>query len=576
MLVALVLARALLTFLPGMWAWSLNVQRFLPAPAAWTLWALAGLTLLPPLARVMVRWLERPAGLAGRRPTVAALLVFAGGAALVWSLPDRTHYVGDFLLRQGAVIAREPPGNVFIQATPLDLFLHYDLPCALVDRLNLQPDTAARLLGALEAGLLAWLASRFARVLRLEGAAHVAAASIVFFGAYLGLYAGYGKSFSELTLAVAAAGVFGLLAVREGRGLLAFGVALSCALLAHRLGLALWPAALVVWTLWLSRHRAAGGWRRAAAVAGIALPLCVLAWVLPGFTRVLGGYDMRVHLVSDQVKSQGGPLAAMWAGLRPLDLLNLVLAISPLALAAPLVMMGGAGARGRRAELLTLAVIALPYLAILLVAHPGQGIFRDWDDFGVLGVSLSLVTGWLVGGALGAQPRLRWVGIAVAAYVALASSQWLLLWTDADRGMRRAAAFVTEAPARQGRDAGRTWEFLGMRQRQLGRNEAAAAALARAARNAPSPAVMREWALAEAECGRLEEARRIYRELLERDPRNRSAWFSLGAISTQLGDYPESRRALRELLRIDPGNGQVRQLLAEIDRYHPASPAPAP
>src|SRR5262245_35250748 len=48
---ALVAARAVLTFVPTMWAWSLNLQRFLTPAWAWAPWALTAASLLPAIAR---------------------------------------------------------------------------------------------------------------------------------------------------------------------------------------------------------------------------------------------------------------------------------------------------------------------------------------------------------------------------------------------------------------------------------------------------------------------------------------------------------------------------------------------
>ena len=53
-LALLTAARAALTFEPSMWAWSLNLMRFLAAATGWTLWAFAALSLLPQPARALV------------------------------------------------------------------------------------------------------------------------------------------------------------------------------------------------------------------------------------------------------------------------------------------------------------------------------------------------------------------------------------------------------------------------------------------------------------------------------------------------------------------------------------------
>ena len=50
-LAVLLVARAVLVFVPSMAAWGINVQRFLPLPAAWLPWMIAALALVPAVAR---------------------------------------------------------------------------------------------------------------------------------------------------------------------------------------------------------------------------------------------------------------------------------------------------------------------------------------------------------------------------------------------------------------------------------------------------------------------------------------------------------------------------------------------
>ena len=45
------------------------------------------------------------------------------GPNFAWSMPDRARFVGDFLLRQGAVEERVQPAALFPHALPADVFL---------------------------------------------------------------------------------------------------------------------------------------------------------------------------------------------------------------------------------------------------------------------------------------------------------------------------------------------------------------------------------------------------------------------------------------------------------------------
>ncbi|TMQ72087.1 MAG: hypothetical protein E6K81_08415 [Candidatus Eisenbacteria bacterium] len=72
-LVALALLRAATAFLPSMWAWGLDAQRFLAPLPAWLPWLALALPLLPPVGAAVAPRLDRAGdGLSG-----------AGGAWLV-------------------------------------------------------------------------------------------------------------------------------------------------------------------------------------------------------------------------------------------------------------------------------------------------------------------------------------------------------------------------------------------------------------------------------------------------------------------------------------------------------------
>src|SRR5262249_59908573 len=99
-LAALLLARLLLAFVPTMWLWGLNVQRFLAPLPAWGLWIVALLGLLPPIARALTPPLARLGEASGGSPGVAVAALFA--ARLVLAVPDPGRFVRDFPLPPGA------------------------------------------------------------------------------------------------------------------------------------------------------------------------------------------------------------------------------------------------------------------------------------------------------------------------------------------------------------------------------------------------------------------------------------------------------------------------------------------
>jgi hypothetical protein len=566
-LALLIAARAAFAFVPGTWLWPLSLHRFLTPVLGWGPWLVAALVLAPPVARRLLPLATRWGDAIARSPGLAATGWALAAAALAGLMPDRVRFVGDFLLRQGTVEIAERPGVLFPQALPLDVFLHYTLPLRLTAAHIMDANGAARMLGAVEAGVLGALAATCAGTLGLRGGAAFASAAVVLFGGYLGMYTGYSKAFAEMTVLVALAGVSALGVVRGGRGLLPLGLAVSAGLVLHRSALGLFPMLALVWGLWLARNARGGAWRRPGTIAAFALPLVALAVMGPRILGTVMGTDTAVHFAPPEVRAQGGVLAAAFAGTRAWDMASLLLMLSPLSLAiVPLVALLGRR-EGRAVEPLVLATLALPFVAVMAFIHPAQGLFRDWDDFSATGMALSLLAAWLVGETLRDARRHAWLAVAVAIGVAVPALQWLMVHTDTVRGLARVRAFVTEPPVRPPAQRGTTWDYLGIRSYRLERYGEAQAAFARAVETSPSPRILHEWALASAMAGDDATARVAYRRLLEKDPANNLGWLGLATAAMRMRDVPEAKRAAEELARRDPGNEDARDILAEIARY---------
>ncbi|HKQ58755.1 MAG TPA: tetratricopeptide repeat protein [Candidatus Eisenbacteria bacterium] len=564
-LVALVLARAAFAFVPSMWAWGFDLLRWIHPIPGWTLWALSAVTLIPPLGRIARPWLEALGKIFDGLGPVAYLLWGFVAAVLVWWFPDRVRFVGDFLLRFGTAERALQPSALFPQALPLDVFLHYTVPRVLVDSFHIDVNTGARLFGALEAGILAVLALAFARGLSQRGAFGVTAGAIVLFGGTLGMFTGYGKAVSGIALLTAAVAVLGLRVIREGRGLLLLSVCLALGLVLHRSALGLLPAAVLCWVLAIRQPQSCVRWSRPGTWLAAALPLAALTVMLP---RIIGTFATMdsVHFTPPEVMRQGGILAAMFAGARPADLVDVVALLSPIALVLPAGLIAYGRWRAHVREGALLAALALPWLAMLLLIHPPQGMFRDWDNFTAAAVALSLMTAWLV--SIAARSARGWAWLCVpAALGALAPSvQWLMHNADLERGLARVEAYLAQPPARSEEERAKTWDYLGIRYAQLDRWEQSAAAMRQAAALAPSPRVLLQWASAEQAHGDDRAAQAAYRRLLEVAPDEARGWFGLAFVSWRLGDLDECRRGARELLRLRPGNAQALEMLAQIDR----------
>src|SRR5262245_13602164 len=571
-LVALALARAVLPFAHSMWAWSLNLPRFMAPALGWTLWAVAALALVPPLARALSPACAALGESMATRPVRLMLGLAAGAAALVLIFPDRLWFVGDFLLRQYTLEDRPTAISTWYPyALPLDLFLHDTVARVLMQRMGFLANDTGRLLGAIEAALLAATCVGFARALKARGAGAVAAAGVAFWGGYLTMLTGYNKAFSELPLIMAAAATTALALVKDGGSPFPFALVLAVGFVLHRSALGLLPLAIVTLVLWARAHP--GAWRRPTSLAALALPLVTLAIMLPRIVRIVTRIDP-MHFAPDEVRQAGGILPGLFLGTRLVDLLNVVIMLSPLALAAPALAarLGRslASSSAGRSEGLVLAALALPFVLTMPFIHPGQGYYRDWDDFAAAGMTLSLLTAWLVTRAVERSPQYAWLAVAALLGAAAPSLQWLIHQSDVNRGLDRIDAFLSEPPPRTESERARAWDYLGWRLTDLGQFDGAAAAFGRLAEVQPSPRVMRQWATTEALRGNLARAQEIYRQMLTRFPNVRAGWYELARPSYQMGDLDEARRAAGEMLRLAPDDAGTQALIAHLDSLRSA------
>jgi tetratricopeptide (TPR) repeat protein len=566
-LVLLTVLRAGAAFTPGMGAWGANGLRFLSPVLSWPLWILATLALLPSLGRPLTPLLDRAGDAIAERPGIAGFVLGVLGGSTALLMPDRVRFVGDFLLRQGTVEEAGRPGVLFPQALPLDVWLHVSLPTALMEAGWLDANGAARMVGAIEAALLAVLAMMLARALRLRGAAALAVTVVAWSGGALSMFTGYSKAFGELTVLVAALAAFGLRALRSGEPPLAMGIVLAIGLTLHRSALGFVPVWLVAWVLWAIEHRDAAAWKRPAVWIALAIPIAALGLMIPKILATILRWDT-VHLDPAEVKQHGGPLRAAFAGHRPADIANLLLVLAPILPAALAALAVLGRDLPRRREALLIAALALPLVGVIPFIHPAQGLFRDWDDFASAGAALTVVSAWVLGEVMRATPRFAWLGLAAALGALVPSLQWLALQNDLDRGLKRVEAIVTEAPARTGPERGNTWDYLGIRNFRLERWKESSRAFSIASETSPSPRILLQWAVAETQAGDLREAQRVCRILVTRNPDDFRGWSQMAAVSAQLADEPATREAAEQMLRLHPGDPNATGLLQQLDALH--------
>jgi cytochrome c-type biogenesis protein CcmH/NrfG len=552
-------SRALAAVVPGSWLWGIDQLRFLP-PAAWLLYAFSAIVWIPWLAQRLLPAWERIGNALTERPALSSTIAAVLGAGFVLAFPDRVHFTGDFLVREHALAVSDAGfAALFPQAMPLEAVIHDRLARAAMDWTGLDANGSGRLFGAIEAALLAILAVRVVHVLTLKGAAAFTVVVVVFMTPLIGLMTGYHKAFSELAVVTLGVAVLALEVVRSGRGFVALGAVLAVGLLLHRLAFLLVPTMIVAgWS----------GWRRyrsptlGVIAAGVLLPIAAVVAVAPDFLRLVR-FDAVTNFANPEVRTLGGPLAAAFAGPRPMDLANLVLRVAPLALLIPWLLVWRTRSP-TNPELVVLTALAAPLLMLLPFFHPGYGLFRAWEAAATTGVALAVVTGYLAAGAT--QRHGAWLAIPITSFAVLATTH--ALWLDAlpDRGLRRIETWVVGPPLRDPTERASAWDFLGIRYADQGELAASARAFENAARLAPSPKTLRAWAAVERARGRWVVARDLYHRLLERKPDESVAWFELATLDLEVGDLVEARQAAESLLALDPESPNGRRILAELER----------
>lgn len=561
-LLALVVIRAALVPATGTWVWSLQGLRFTAPALGSVLMALAALALLPPVARWQAPAFER-IGAASERGMGMAIVLAIAAMACVAALPDRTWYVGDFLLRAGALESGRDIATISPQSLPLDRLLHIDLPRRLAGwGWAADAPQAARWLGAVEAGGLAVAALALARELSAGSGAALPVTLVLLGGSTLALFTGYAKCPGDLCLLTLLFACFGIRLLRAGRSAVGFSAALMLALATHRSSLILAPAwATTLWVAWRTRRIRARDPRFLAATLA---PLALLAVWAPRFARVLLGFDLTRHLGGPEVRGAGGPLAAALAPLHLLDMLNVVLAYAPLAPVAALLL--ARLVRDRRPpshDVVAPAAVlafAIPALAMLLLVHPQQGLFRDWDVFAIPGTVFAILSAAALASSA-PQALTPGLSVALAFGAVLSAGLWLGPAADTDRGLAQAHAFAKGPPARSPSERGKTWEFLGDRNAALGRWDDAALSLDQAIVDQPTPRLFRMLGVAEAQRGRYEASEAAIFEAARRDPGDTTTWAVLVSTAMKRRDSAMVRLAAGELLRRSPNSPLAREAL---------------
>ena len=518
-----------------------GVDPFGDLPPAWTvaLIALAALGFVPRVADPAGRRFERAAQSWHARPALALGLVSLATGALCFAVTDPVRLVGDSTLRLGLLGLNLPPERLLPQVFPLDAFINAHLPRALIV-LGMSGETALRLVGAAMAALYSALLLGILRESDEGGSGLVACALLALTGGVLLVFPGYDK-FGPLVVGVALA-MLGALRLSRGKGG-AWALAGGCAtaVLSHRTGYLLLPAAIWVF---LQAGRSQGD----RAGAGRLIPpalfcLGVALATVPRALEVLRLFDVPVQ------RSAIAAAATTWApglmALRLVDALNATFFYVPwwpVALVAAVLLSrrptrGERVARGaRRFTLAPAAAIVLGLQSVVLVAiRPPQGAGRDWDMNAGFGTVLTIVTCVLLARAARRFDLRRLWAPLVSTMVVVAISQWCLVAVESVQ-LKRVDGFLTRRPAWSPEQRATTLDFLGLRAFNLARFEDSARYFERAIEVEPNPRFFFQAGLAYWRAGQPAQARVFAMEAARRAPRIGDPWWVLAAAARAQGD----------------------------------------
>ena len=463
--------------------------------------------------------------------------------ALVWALPDLTGFMGDYLFRQGAILAGNYPAS-FPQSLPLDRLVQG----SLVPMLGVRPQAgglpAARWMGLVACLAMTLLSVRALRRKQLNGWSCLAIV-VLAGGGYLCIFTGYARDWVELLPLTLLLLVTLLDRVRAGGRLSpAPELALSAILLLHRSAICLFPAYLIATgaRLWPGqiqspRHRFWG--------AGVALLSMVALSVGPRYVTIISAFDLPLH--APWLTSIAAPRPPVLDAHSMWDVLNALSLLSP---AAPLAWLGIVALRDAHERWFMLGALA-GWLPPVLLLRPQQGAFRDYDVYAGLALTLSFAAAVGLHRLIERGHSLARVCMAIAACSTLQASFGLLLVANSPTATeaRVRHGLQLSEPGLTGERAGMN-DFLGLQAE--GRLDwlaasgyfSAASELApsqvRLVRAGRSAAFARDW----------QSARKHFGEIIARDSTSTIGWCGYAATSARFDDTLETRRAEVRLLQL--------------------------
>lgn len=552
-LATLWLTRGIAPLSQSMYAWGLNLHRFVPPWAGWTPWLVGMLALFPTIGRRLTRVVDGPRGLLATR--VSGLFFTLSCGVMAFLLPDRTWLTGDFLLRQGTSETGGFEGT-FANALPVEVLINRWLPLLVRPGSGLDPNLATRLLESALAVSLACCAIALSNTWGLRGLSRTTSVAVIAFGGYLATFTGLGKPTALMCVLSALSLLSATRLLNSGRSGLLFGASLALALLTHRSAVTLLPLAGLVMLMALSasRRRLVPPMQLAAAIVPPAIA-CML--IGPRIAQILVSFDLPRH-VAPTATHGSGLLAAALVPLRLLDLANVLIVLVP---ALPFALLAAALDRHRSPgenSGLVVWVLALSSLPVFLFVHPIQGIFRDLEVFAPAGLALSVWSAQVLGQCLQRGRVPAWIAPAILVAVLLPTGQWLVHFNDSEAGLNRARLFATELPVRDASEVGQLWDVLAYRAFRQHDWAAAVDASRNSVASAPSKRAQLMWAMARTFAGDYPGAESVYVALSASYPDEPIVWLGLGGVAMRMHDDEQLRRAVARLGSYGPGTPERR------------------
>ena len=546
------------------WTWGLATLRAWSPTGAVALLLLAMSGFVPALARPLTDLLENAGRLLDRAAARTDAVRALAAAIVLFVLRDPFRFVGDSSLRMQTIAYPRPPTALFPQASPLDLFINFQLP-RLLHETGLPPEIALQAVSACVGGKFVWAVLRTLDASGVAGAGRLAAALVAVAGAHMVHLAGYDK-FGPLLVGIALAALGAVRLARGSGGAFPLALGTAIAVLSHRSGLLVVPPALWVGVrAWRAESSPAG--RRALALCGL-LPLAALAVVVPPALRLFTGLDLKVHMPGGAVQKSLASRDAPALLVRAADFVNGVLLVAPLlpaGIAAALALRSDRDAPPRRFGVAGPLVLAFALQAGLLVAVGAtRGSGRDWDVATPAGVLAAIGSGCALG-RLWRRDR-RGLAAAVTCGAALLIALFGIHVSET-RARKRVAMLLDGTPAWSPTARAYAHDFIGLRAFSLQRWDESVGEFEHAIDAAPNPRYFLQLGAAHAAAGRPQSALAPFQRGLALDPTMQEAWFGLANAAWALGDTAQARAVMDSAVAHLPGDPKLaaaRQALQAI------------